>query len=141
MRMPRSHNLFRQVIRLNRQEYDVERPVGSPSGEVNNFGGTPKEEEPDEFVQLLWLYDPGEEYAQEEFGVRLNGDLHALAIPEDIEGEDALDEEDAEPFNLQANDRLDHGDEKYAVETVIFLPNEDRKEYAVIELVRMDNEP
>lgn len=135
MRIPRPHHLFRQVIRMNRTEYTVERPVGSTSGEKNDFGGTPSESEPDTHTQNLWLYDPAYEYAQEEIGVTISGDLGGLAIPTEFES-------DGEPdFDLQENDRVNHGGEKYAVETITKYPNEDDVQTIVISFTRMEYEP
>lgn len=135
MRIPRPHHLFRQVIRMNRVEYTVERPVGSPSGEKNDFGGTPSESDPEEHTQYLWLYDPTHDYAQEEFGVTISGDLGGLAIPTEYEDDEKPD------FDLQENDRINHGDQKYAVETITKYPNEDDVETIVIGFTRMEYEP
>ena len=134
MRLPRPHHMFRKVIRLNRREYTVERPVGSTSGERNSFGGTPSEGEPDEFKQLLWLYDPQHGYVQEQFGVQEQGDLSGVAVPNQFQR--------AEPsFDLQENDRVEHGGNKYAVETVTYLPNEEDRQIAIIEFTKMEYEP
>lgn len=135
MKIPLPHHLIRQVIRMRRVEYTVERPVGSPSGETNDFGGTPPESDPETHTQNLWLYDPAHEYVQEEIGVTVSGDLGGLAIPTEFES-------DGEPdFDLQENDRVEHGGDRYAVETVTKYPNEDDEHLIVIGFTQMEHEP
>ena len=125
--------MFRQVIRLNRRSHTFERPVGSPSGERNSFGGVPREGEPDTFEQEIWLYAPQHNYLQDEFGVRLSGDLNGLAIPTEYET--------CSEFGLEENDRVEHGGIKYAVQTITYLPNEEDRQIVAVEFTRMEHEP
>lgn len=133
MRMPRPHSMFRQVIRLNRREYTVTRVKFTRGARGSNT------EEPDEqFGQLLWVFRPSEQNIQNEFGVRMEGDVHALAIPP--EHDSPYEPSDtAEAFRMEVNDRIQHGGETYSVEDVESLPNYENEQFTLLTLDRMEN--
>lgn len=133
MRLPRPHNMFRRIIRLNRQEYTVTRVTFTRGRRGSNT------EEPDEeFGQLIWVFRPEEANIQNEFGVRLEGDIHALAIPP--EHDDTYEPSDSvEAFRMEVNDRIQHGGETYSVETVKSLPNHEDEQFVLLHLDKMEN--
>lgn len=135
MRISRPYHLFRKVVRMNMKTETIERPDGSPSGEVNSFGGVPKESTETEFEQTLWLYKPTEGYVQAEFGIKETGDLSGVFIPDEYASSYQPN------FQMEMNDRVTHGDQTYALETIRYLPDEENRQLGFLSFTKMEYDP
>lgn len=134
MNIPLPHHLFRQVIRMRHTEYTVTRVDFSRGARGSNTSGVAEE-----FGQLLWIFRPGEADVQNEFGVRLTGDIHALAIPSE-HARSFSPSDSVEAFKMEENtDRIQHGGETYSVKTIEHLPNHDNKQITLIHFDKMEN--
>lgn len=129
MKIPRPDSMFRQVIRLNRRSYTVTR-VTFTRGER----GSNNEELDEQFEQLIWVFRPSEQGMQNEFGIRQEGDIHALAIPSQYESDTN------KAFRMELNDRIEHGGETYSVsEKPRPLPNHEDEEIILLHFDKMEN--
>ena len=121
MRLPRPYKEMRRVIRINREEVEITRPSYKRDSRGGRTDGVPETH-----TDLLWVFEPNEETAPTEFGVRQDGDLHALGIPPAYEsaGNPKLD--------ISFNDVIEHNGNEYTVETVDSLPTQEDAQYVVI---------
>lgn len=121
MRLPRPHKEIRRIIRLNRTSVETVRPTYKRDSRGGRAEGTPETH-----TNLLWVFRPNEETVPSEFGVRQDGDLHALAIPPEYESASETQ------LDIEFNDVIEHNGDEYTVETVDKLPTQEDAQYVVI---------
>lgn len=119
MQLPYPTHLIRSVIRSHTATYEITR-VTYGVGDRGQSTETESTHNAD-----LWLFNPREGSARDDFGIRVEGQLGGLAIPEDVD--------------IERQDQLSHGDDTYRVESLTFQPNHENKEVLVLSLERMDN--